>query len=135
MLSQNSRLTLLLYSLQSVSTIQAAFRGHAARERLLRTRRVATLSDDDVDNMSETSSLYEEDVTLMQAAFRGHLSRRNLLDRKNRFEDYDSDYDDTNQPLRPRRFVLRIITILQTSLGTLSFSEKNWNNTESFCKV
>jgi len=88
---------------ESVSTIQAAFRGHAARERLLRTRRVATLSDDDVDNMSETSSLYEEDVTLMQAAFRGHLSRRNLLDRKNRFEDYDSDYDDTNQPLRPRR--------------------------------
>ena len=110
--------------MQSVSTIQAAFRGHAARERLLRTRRVATLSDDDVDDMSETSSLYEEDVTLMQAAFRGHLSRRDLLDRKNRFEDDDSDYDHTKQPFRPRRFVLIIITVLQTSLGVLSFRKR-----------
>ena len=107
--------TFYLDQLQSVSTIQAAFRGHAARERLLRTRGITALSDDDdVDNWSETSSLYEEDVTLMQAAFRGHLSRRNILERKSRLENEDKDNEYTNESHRFRRYVSEIIIFKQT---------------------
>ena len=97
------------HALQSVSTIQAAFRGHAARERLLRTRRIATLSDDDeVDSTSDVSSLYEDDVMLMQAAFRGHLSRRDFLDRKSRLDNDESDEDFMAERYRPRRYVYRL---------------------------
>ena len=76
---------------------------------MLRTRGITTLSDDDVDNWSETSSLYEEDVTLMQAAFRGHLSRRNYLDRKSRFENEESDNEYVNESRRFRRYASRVI--------------------------
>lgn len=92
--------------LQSISTIQAAFRGHAARERLLHSRRIRSYSDDDDDyTSSEASSLYEEDVALMQAAFRGHLSRRDMVGRNVRSRRDDSDDAYLDDPPRFQRYV------------------------------
>ena len=81
--------------------------------------------------MSETSSLYEDDVMLMQAAFRGHLSRRDLLDRKSQFVHEESDEDHMNYPPRFRRYVLKIIIVLQLVIGKGNVTLENLSRINS----
>ena len=93
----------LLFCPKAVSSIQAAFRGHAARERLLRTRRMNAFSDGDTDDLSDSSSLYEDDVILLQAAFRGHLARQEALSRNEQWSYEDSAEDEVYEAPRFRR--------------------------------
>eukprot|EP00795_Rhopilema_esculentum_P001536 gene1536-15985_t len=88
---------------QAVSSIQAAFRGHAARDRLLRTQRMNAFSDGDTDDLSDSSSLYEDDVILLQAAFRGHLARQEALSRNEQWSYEDSAEEEVYEAPRFRR--------------------------------
>ena len=87
-----------VFYFQAITAVQAAFRGHSARQQLLIKRQLEkTQSLEEGEFHDDDDDLVEDDIVLMQAAFRGHLARQNLLNDRIKLHREADDYP-TSEP-------------------------------------